>query len=165
MEEKNIAQLFQKMLLNYNLILGEYEKFFDAVKKEREYIGNGSFDDLDEILSTKTGFIDKIERMNSDLEKIMNEICSVLNVKEVKLESLKHIIPDVVYNDLHEIQTKLETLISEIIAEQDENQRILKDDFGEIKKDIIKIKSSRKVIESYSSTVGEYESRFIDKIY
>ena len=153
------------MLSNYNVLLGEYEKFFDAVKKEKEYIDNGRFDDLNEILSTKTGFIDKIEQTNSDLAKIMDEICSVLNVKEVKFESLKHIIPDVVYNDLHEIQTKLETLIPKIIAEQDENQRILKDDFGEIKKDIVKIKSGKKVIESYSSTIGEYESRFIDKLY
>lgn len=153
------------MQSNYDIILGEYEKILDTVKKEREYIDNSRFDDLNEILGTKTNTIERIEETNSYLTKIIDEICNVLNVKEIKLDNFEHIIPDVVYNNLYETQKRLKTLLSEIISKQDENQRILTDNFGELKNDIIKIKTGKKVVDSYSSTAEEYESRFIDKLY
>lgn len=153
------------MQSNYDIILGEYEKILETVKKEREYIDNSRFDDLNEILGTKTNTIERIEETNSYLTKIIDEICNVLNVKEIKLDNFEHIIPDVVYNNLYETQKRLKTLLSEIISKQDENQRILTDNFGELKNDIIKIKTGKKVVDSYSSTAEEYESRFIDKLY
>lgn len=153
------------MQSNYDIILGEYEKILDTVKKEREYIDNSRFDDLNEILGTKTNSIERIEETNGYLTKIIDEICNVLNVKEIKLDNFEHIIPDVVYNNLYETQKRLKTLLSEIISKQDENQRILTDNFGELKNDIIKIKTGKKVVDSYSSTAEEYESRFIDKLY
>lgn len=153
------------MQSNYDIILGEYEKILETVKKEREYIDNSRFDDLNEILGTKTNSIERIEETNGYLTKIIDEICNVLNVKEIKLDNFEHIIPDVVYNNLYETQKRLKTLLSEIISKQDENQRILTDNFGELKNDIIKIKTGKKVVDSYSSTAEEYESRFIDKLY
>jgi len=165
LEKENTTLLFQKLQSKYCELLDAYKNILDIVNKEKEFIKDEKFDKLNEILNSKAEEIKKIEIINMNKDKIEKEICSIFNARKMIFDDYKDHISNALFDNIKEVRGQLETLISKIAEIQNENHDILAKDFEVLKNDIGKLKTDKKVLNSYADTFGQYESRFIDKSY